>query len=489
MIKQLIFLLFLLFYSCKTTKHINISPSKFDVNLNGDIIQKSLNIPKRSNQKLVLSLKSGTYHVSKILVISQPNTTIRFSPNSKIVFTSEENCGILMLADNCTIENGYFKGNGISSKNFYKGCGVFLSGVDHCKVKNCTFSDISGNNIILLPNSKDKGCSFNLIEGNQIRNPKFNLESGSDAAGILLGYSGRGYSHNFNIIKNNFIDGNNTLDLGIGIIGHGKGNLISNNKIMNLRSYGIISYVSKYAIESLSRTIIKNNEVKNIGEKYPDKTRKGMGIYVMGTYNAQILKNKVTNTLISRDKNETIGSGSISVSLSPFSLIDGNEINHSAMYGITSAYSFHSNFVNNKIKNVAKSGMYFVSMSDVLIENNILDSIGDSLFKGYFDDTSKPYIKEQGLAKIFQVKETGRNFIIRKNTLKTDNFLIDFKLVEDSDSSKILTDSNAKPNVFEYNTLKRTSVSKVEEISDLFIVNTKKRHFNLNRNKILVNKN
>jgi hypothetical protein len=133
--------------------------------------------------------------------------------------------------------------------------------------------------------------------------------------------------------------------------------------------------------------------------------------------------------------------------------------------------------------------MYFVSMSDVLIENNILDSIGDSLFKGYFDDTSKPYIKEQGLAKIFQVKETGRNFIIRKNTLKTDNFLIDFKLVEDSDSSKILTDSNAKPNVFEYNTLKRTSVSKVEEISDLFIVNTKKRHFNLNRNKILVNKN
>jgi hypothetical protein len=209
----------------------------------------------------------------------------------------------------------------------------------------------------------------------------------------------------------------------------------------------------------------------------------------MGTYNAQILKNKVTNTLISRDKNETIGSGSISVSLSPFSLIDGNEINHSAMYGITSAYSFHSNFVNNKIKNVAKSGMYFVSMSDVLIENNILDSIGDSLFKGYFDDTSKPYIKEQGLAKIFQVKGTGRNFIIRKNTLKTDNFLIDFKLVEDSDSSKILTDSNAKPNVFEYNTLKRTSVSKVEEISDLFIVNTKKRHFNLNRNKILVNKN
>lgn len=380
----------------------------------------------KTNKFLKLKFQKGLYNFAGNLRSESENTMIECVPGAVFRFSSEINSGILVTHSNFTISGATIKGNGKSAKDYYTGYGVLLNGASNCVIKNCTFENISGNNIFFYPSGDTKGCSNNLIKNNIFRNPAFDLGKNGDEAAIMLGYSGEGYQHNNNVIQDNDIDGGFRIKIGIGIIGHGRHNIIQNNTVSNCRNYGILAYESQYFDTTLSNTFIEGNTVRNIGEYFPNKTVKGMGIYLMQSNNSTVRKNRIFNTLLNSDQTETLGAGAISVSGSPNSIIEENFIDGSFMYGITSDYSFGSKFQKNTVQNIRKSGAYFINMSNALVEGNTFKNIGEVVLKGYFEHTSLPYIQAQLVTDRFKNRPTGNNFIIRNNTFYTDGDVLFF---------------------------------------------------------------
>ena len=224
--KHAFYLSILVLMSCgrKLNNNIHVFHTGKASDYQDNVMQVALNKLKNKNQTIIIH--PGKYLVSKMFIINQPNITLQFLTGAEILYTSNTDCGIVINANNCKIENGCFNGNGQSSNDFYKGFGILLCGVDSCTIKNCTFNAISGNTILFLPNAKNKGCSYNKIEGNKITNPVFDINFKGDESAILLGYSGKGYSHDNNVITNNQIDGNNLVDVGIGIIGQDRKSVV-----------------------------------------------------------------------------------------------------------------------------------------------------------------------------------------------------------------------------------------------------------------------
>ncbi|WP_326988221.1 right-handed parallel beta-helix repeat-containing protein [Chryseobacterium nepalense] len=358
-----------------------------------------------------------------------------FNKGAILNFKNNINTGFLVKQNNFTIKNAYIKGNGKTAADFYTGYGILLFGVDHCSIINSTFDGISGNGILILPSS-DKGCNNTSIRNNTFINHVFNISENGDESAIMMGYSGKNYAHNNNLIENNLISGNNLLKVGIGFIGHGNNNVITNNKISNCIAYGIVSYESDIVGNTMNNIHISDNEIRNIGEVGNKTTVKGMGIYLMTSNNAVISKNKIYNTLRNSDRTETLGQGSISVSLSPGAMVAGNMLDGSAMYGIVSDYSFGSNFIDNTIQNTKKSGIYFINMNDVKVSGNIFKNIGEVVIKGFFEHTSLPRIKDQLRNDKYKNISTGNNFIITKNKIYSEKEVLYFEASGQNQSQK-----------------------------------------------------
>ena len=371
---------------------------------------------------------SGKFYLGKSLISKRKNVVLSFNKGAKIIFTSSVQTGFLIKHDNISVINGQFEGNGVSSNTFYSGYGIFLYGVKNCVIKNNTFNKISGINIYLGPNDKNQGCKNNLIEKNRIYDPRFYFaQKGTDEAGILLGYSGYGYAHKNNTIRNNYIDGNNVLKIGTGIIGHGSGNIFEANTIKNCLNYGVVCYESQATDVSLSNNKVLYNVIENIGEIGNRTTVKGMGIYLMKSHNSSIIGNKVCNTLRNSDKTETLGAGAISTSGSLNVTVSKNEIVGSNMYGYTNDYGFNSTFADNTIANVRKSAIYLINVSNIIVSNNKISSVGEVVLKGYFENTALPYIKNQWKTDLVLNKVTGKGILIRRNKIYSNNQLLYFR--------------------------------------------------------------
>lgn len=393
----------------KDTLTLTILPSNNDFSA----IQNALNNKADAVLKIILK---GNFYVDKTLETTRQNTLLQFTPGSSLHLLNKNSGGIVIAHNDCTVKGGTIIGNGISTTNFYKGFGILLSGVNNCTVQNMSFTKISGI-AVFLSLAGNKGCNEDQVLDNRITNSVMDLGGKGDEAGILLGYSGNGYFHRNNVIKGNYVDGNNILKIGIGIIGHGDGNSFLNNQVYNCRSYGIISYESTYTDVSLHRTYIIDNTIKNIGEVGARKTVKGMGIYLQKSMNSIVKGNKIYNTLRNSDQTESLGAGSISISGSVNTIVDDNFIDGSFMYGFTNDYSFGSTFTNNTVENIRKSGAYFMNVNNVKVANNTFRSIGEVVFKGYFQNTSLKSIKAQWKIDTYLNLTTGQNILIEDNKI------------------------------------------------------------------------
>ncbi|MCG7280438.1 right-handed parallel beta-helix repeat-containing protein [Chryseobacterium taklimakanense] len=395
-----------------------------------------------------ISVAKGNYKISQNISTTRTNTVVVFDKNAVLNFKNIIS-GFTVVHDGFVLKSAHIIGNGISAKDFYTGYGVLLNGVSFCRIENCIFQGVSGNNILLYP-AGNRGCNNNVITNNKFLKPAFDLGANGDESVIMLGYSGYDYHHNNNLIDKNTIDCAGTLKIGIGIIGHGKNNKILQNTISNCRNYGVVAYESKDKDTSLVATHIEENIISNIGEISPKKTVKGMGIYLMKSINSFVTKNKIYNTLLNSDQTESLGAGAISISGSPGTKVNGNFIDGSFMYGIVSDYSFGSSFKNNTLQNIRKSGAYFINMNDVLISENTFKNIGEVVLKGYFENTSLPYIQEQMRSDKYKNIDTGRNFKITDNTFETDKDLLFFNGTP-ADPAKKYPGNIIQNNIFENN--------------------------------------
>ena len=420
-------------------------------------IQNALSAKTDKPLKIILD---GVFKIDRTLTTEKDHTSIDFTKNSKILFTTNDNTGIIFKNNNCVLKNGKIEGTGKSASNFYVGYGILIYGSDNNKVLNTTFTKMSGAAIFMM--YRTKGCDHNLISGNKIRDSAFYLGEKGDEAAIFLGYSGDNYFHNNNIVENNEIDGNNILKIGIGLIGHGQHNTFRNNNIKNCLNYGIVAYESIYTDLSLSGTQILNNFVENIGEIGNRTTKKGMGIYLLKSKDSKISGNTVKNAMKNSDRSETLGSGGISVIISPNTLVENNIVDGSAMYGIQSDYSFGSVFKNNKVSNTGRSGAYFINMNDVLIDGNTFRNCAAPVIKGYFQYTSFRNIGDQLNTNQYKNISTGSNFIMINNSIYTDQVAVSFQGIE-NDTSKNVIGNRIKNNVFKDNKIigSTTDLSKI----------------------------
>lgn len=423
-------------------------------------IQNAMDNNTSKNLTIILD---GNFVVNQTLVSKKNNTTIEFTKGSQITTTSNENGILLFIHNNCVVQNGKFIGNGKSATTYYTGFGVQLADTDNCKVINCSFENISGLSIFL--SYSKKGCKNSLIKGNHISKPAMYMKEIGDEAGIMLGYSGDGYFHENNLITLNEIDGNNVLKIGAGIIGHGKNNTFSLNKISNCLNYGIISYESVYTDISLTGSKILDNEIRNIGETGNRLTVKGMGIYLMKSMNSLVKGNKVYNTLRNSDKSESLPAGAISTSGSVNTTVENNIIDGSYMYGFVNDYSFNSNFNSNFVKNTRRSGAYFVNVNDVTVRDNHFENIGEVVFKGYFENTGLQYIKDQWKIKNYLNQSTGSNIRIENNYIVSDKDLLFFRGTGKKEKQ---LENKIKNNTFVNNIIKRSSGISVTDESIAF---------------------
>jgi hypothetical protein len=420
----LMFIYVTVFSFVQAQENIKVTITKGILEDDSKIFKEALN--KKGGDALKITVKKGHYIVTSSLWTSRPNTSIIFEKGAVIYFSSNTSSGFTVQHDNFLLDGAHINGNGVSAKDYYTGFGVLLNGASRCVIKNSTFESISGNNILFYPRSNVIGCNNNLVLNNLFISPAFDMGGIGDEAAIMLGYSGEGYTHNNNIIKDNTIDGNYKLKIGAGIIAHGKNNSFINNKIINCRHYGIIMYESKDKDTTLYNNLIKNNIICNIGEVNPKKTVKGMGIYLMKCSTSIVTGNRVYNTLRNSDETETLGAGAISISLSPNTIVSNNFVDGSYMYGLVSDYSFGSKFIKNTVQNTRKSGAYFMNMNDILVTGNTFKNIGAVVLRGYFEDTSLPYIKEQMSINKYKNINTGNNFRIVNNKFFTDKDVLYF---------------------------------------------------------------
>ncbi|RDI12179.1 right-handed parallel beta-helix repeat-containing protein [Flavobacterium sp. AG291] len=427
------------------TLSITLKPSYDDFSA----IQKALDNKGGKYLKIILD---GKFVVGKTLVTRRNNTMLFFTKKSQLKSVSNINGILLIVHNNCIVKNGKFIGNNQSTDTFYNGFGVQLSDTENCKILNSEFSGISGLPIFL--SYSRKGCKNNIVENNRIFKPAINLSQGGDEAGIMLGYSGDGYFHENNTISNNVIDGGDVLEIGAGIIGHGRNNTFSGNEISNCLSYGIVAYESAYTDVSLSGTIVKGNTIRNIGQVGEKTTVKGMGIYLMKSMDSKVSENKLYNTLRNSDKSETLGAGAIAISGAINAIVENNLIDGSGMYGFVNDYSFNFKFRNNTIKNTVKSGAYFINVSNGDIESNYFENIGAVVLRGYFENTGLDYIKKQWKISTYLNLETGQNLKIINNTFDSEKEILYFKGTSGKEQK---IENKIKNNIFADNTIVRRS--------------------------------
>ncbi|WP_390456377.1 right-handed parallel beta-helix repeat-containing protein [Chryseobacterium sp. Alg-005] len=439
--KNIVFILILCCFSLikAQTDTLVVSLQSQSVKTDFTTIQNALSNKSPKPLKIILN---GNFFIDKTLVTARDHTIIAFAKNATLNLRNENEGGLIIAHNNVTVKGGAIIGNGLSTKDFYKGYGILLSGAKNGTIKNIILKKISGIGLFIA-NAGEKGSSNNTVINNKFINSAMNLGQSGDTLAILLGYSGYNYSHDNNVIKNNLIDGDNQLKIGIGIIGHGNNNIIENNTIQNLLDYGVMAYESQAVGGTLNKTIIRNNTITNIGEIGNKQTVKGMGIYIMKSHNSIIEGNKVSYVLRNSDRTETLTQGAIASSGGENVKIINNTISESPMYGIVMAYGFNSEISNNKINNVKKSGIYLINLNDIQIKKNILKNVGDVVFKGKFGYTGDQIYSNNKLLNKHQNEFTGKNISIVGNEVYSPKELVYFA----GDDATNITSKNIISNI------------------------------------------
>ena len=102
--------------------------------------------------------------------------------------------------------------------------------------------------------------------------------------------------------------------------------------------------------------------------------------------------------------------------------------------------------------NTRKSGAYFINMNNIIIQGNVFKNIGEVALKGYFENTSLPYIQEQMRTNQYKNIDTGNNFVISGNKFFTSNDVLFFTGNKENIFNKY-PGNLIKNNIFEKNTI------------------------------------
>ena len=332
---------------------INITSDKALVGNNSSIIAaknldtlfsiKNIKNARLDNLKLLAnsdSIQTGVF------IINSDSVKINNVTFGKI--QNKKNKGFslgVFCRDNCnylSVENSTF--NAIKGENSGEGYAVHVANSSFVKIKNNKFYSKDSINSYRHAIYVSAGTNNSEITGNNIRN--------ASSAGIFLNSY---YYHNpviNNLVDNNVIyagKGKYDFDGAIAVFQNSHHNIISNNKIFNARTYGILLSGDEQhgEIGNCSGNKIINNTVVKSGL---------MGIALFGAHDAEIISNIVTETNFKNKKD-----------IYSFSIGVFDDLNYK---GTSKNIIIKSNKVE---KNNTKNNI-FVSKSTVNVEMNQKDT-------------------------------------------------------------------------------------------------------------------
>lgn len=375
---------------------------------------------------------AGTYIIDEGLHTKFNRTKITFDDNAKIIVKTDDTF-ITSAKNDCVFSNINAESIFQKAKSAYDSCALKLMAAKGNVVENCTFTNFPGHSIF-LSHASGRGCEANVIKNNQIEVNK-EIVRFDDCAGIMCGYSGDGYFHEYNVFDNNTVNGGEqNLKLGIAMIGHGKFNKFVNNNVRNCEEYGIVAYESAYVDNTLYGNVIDKNIVSNIGAKAGKTTHKGMGIYAMKSHRTIISNNFVEKCLINSDSSETLTRGLIGVSGCTDISVSNNKTFDSGKHGIVAASCDVIDIVNNTIDKTTEMGIRLMDNSNLKLEGNTSTNNGQFSLWGSF--SARISGLETSIGKSGNnIRVVGNTFENKKNQTvyletKTDDGLLNNLVIE-----------------------------------------------------------
>lgn len=404
-------------------------------------------ILEENSDILTIVFEEGEYILNSPLRIEKQVNFIL--TDQTILRVNNEVGGILVFTNNFKISGGKIICSPTKQIDYVRGFGILIQGSDSCMISNVTISEFPISGIVFIANGK-KGCNFNKVINNRLEtNDNFGFLL-ADRSAIMLGYSGTGYSHDNNLIEHNIIKGNFVIHHGISLIGHGKTNLVKGNQISECASYGILFY--EIQSDPIDYTIVDNqifeNQIENIGNKGSEETAKGMGIYLMKTFNTIVKGNKINNVLEKNGPAEPLPPGGIALNTSVNCSIIENTISNSSKYGLAAIYSKNLIINGNKISNTGYQPIYICYANDVLIQKNSLIAEGKEVLKLKYGNTNEVNLPKEAFKSSFFQLETGEDIAIDSNTIIVKKFKTAL-LIDGPESSKSVFSLTLKNNKFE----------------------------------------
>lgn len=334
-----------------------------------EALQNAIN----TNPSNMIVFPAGDYMIDKPLTTNYENTQIIFLDGATIHVTENVTC-FDVFHNGFKLYNANLNGNGIKPADPYSGCAVKLNGVSNCVIENCTLTNFGGHIIFVSWYDKEGvriSSHDNLINNNRIYGGLVTCcDRFNDSSAIMIGYSGDNHSHTNNIVSNNKIYGENSVFIGIGLLGHGKGNTFENNYVNNCIDYGIIMYESHNLDHSLYANKIINNIIEDIGARPNMTTWKGMGIYIMQSHETQISGNKVYRVVRNTDDGETLSRGAIAINGANKVTVSDNVVQESNHHGISLANAVDVIITDNHIEKTRKMSIRLWNTSRIQIDNN-----------------------------------------------------------------------------------------------------------------------
>lgn len=336
------------------------------------------------NPSNMIVFPKGDYMIDKPLVTKYENTQIMFLDGATLHVTTNKSC-FDVYHNGFKIINANLNGNGIKPDTPYDGNAIKLNGVSNCLIEGCVLTNFGGHIVFVSWYDKDGvriSSHDNTIRNNRIYGGLVTCcDRHPDSSAIMIGYSGDDHQHTNNIIENNKIYGENSVFIGIALIGHGKYNTFINNYVNNCIDYGIILYESHNLDHSLFANKVVDNIIEDIGARPNMTTWKGMGIYLMQSHETQISGNKVYRAVRNTDDGETLSRGAIAVNGANKVTISNNIVQQSNHHGISLANTVDTIITDNHIEKTRKMSMRLWNTSRIQIDNN---AFIDGLVQGIY---------------------------------------------------------------------------------------------------------
>lgn len=368
---------------------------------------------------LRITFDKGEYILNGPLRIDKPVQLLL--SNETVLKVNNSIGGILVFGSHFSISGGKMMCMNTNQSAYNEGFGILMAGVDSCSISNLTITDFPISGIIMIPDG-NKGCGYNRIFNNKFISAENSGLKFLDKSAIMLGYSGSGYSHDYNVIENNAIEGNYAIHHGIALIGHGKNNLLKGNTISRCASYGITLY--EIVSNAIDYTIVNNqvvgNQISMIGNKAVGESIKGMGIYLMKTSATIVRENTITNVLVNNGRDEPLPPGSIALNTSLNCIVQDNIVTNSGKYGLAAVYAKNLIIRNNQVSATGYQPIFICYSNDVSIKDNTLSSEGKEIVKLKFGNTNEVGLPKDAFKYEFYQQETGMNIKVDSNFINVN---------------------------------------------------------------------